>query len=298
MTEPPEALSPNLRELILRCLDGSATEHERVALDELVERDEGVARELARAAAFESALELAARERGDELFDRATPSSARRRIIPLVAIGAVLATCGVAAAFARIRSAARTSGKPVASAALSAFASSNLEASTPASEQARGPAQTAAVDRSDSQQKIVVSAPSSSVRSPPPNGRPASVADALQAANELRRQARWADAARAYSRIATDYRATAQGSVAALAAAALHLEHLHDARGALRLYQAALAARGVAAEAQLGIADCYHVLGDRDAEVSALDRYVSDYPAALSRERAARRLSALQGASR
>jgi tetratricopeptide (TPR) repeat protein len=123
----------------------------------------------------------------------------------------------------------------------------------------------------------------------------ASAADSLKAANELRRQGRWAEAENAYSEIARGYPGSSQGSVAALAAASLRLEHLNDARGALALYQASLRTAGLSAEAELGIANCYRALGERDKEIAALKRLVSAYPKALFRKRVQSRLKALQG---
>lgn len=128
-----------------------------------------------------------------------------------------------------------------------------------------------------------------------PSARASSALDLLKTANQLRRQGRWADAERAYAQIASGYGSTAQGPVAALAAASLRLEHLGDPRGALRLYQTALRASSLSAEAELGIAECYRALGQRDAEVAALRRLTSAHPQALFRERALRRLRALEG---
>jgi tetratricopeptide (TPR) repeat protein len=116
----------------------------------------------------------------------------------------------------------------------------------------------------------------------------------LKTANQLRRQGRWADAERAYSEVLVTYGATAQGPVAALAAASLRLEHLGDPQGALRLYQTALRSSSLSAEAELGIANCYRALGDRDAEMRALRRLVATHPHAAFHERAAARLRALE----
>jgi hypothetical protein len=60
------------------------------------------------------------------------------------------------------------------------------------------------------------------------------------------------------------------------------------------LYQAALRASSLAAEAQLGIADCYRALGDRGAEIAALRRLSAEHPEALFHERALHRLQALE----
>lgn len=120
-----------------------------------------------------------------------------------------------------------------------------------------------------------------------------SAADQLKAANQLRRQARWAEAERAYAKLASQFAGSAQGSVAALAAASLRLEQLKDPRGALRLYQSALRAPALSAEAGLGVASCHRALGDRAAEAAALRRLLATHPDSLFRERAERRLAAL-----
>lgn len=128
-----------------------------------------------------------------------------------------------------------------------------------------------------------------------PSARASSALDLLKAANQLRRQGRWADAERAYAQIASSHGSSAQGPVAALAAASLRLEHLRDPRGALRLYQTALRASSLSVEAELGMAECYRVLGEREAETSLLRRLTSAHPQALFRERALHRLQALEG---
>ena len=121
-----------------------------------------------------------------------------------------------------------------------------------------------------------------------------SAADLLKAANQLRRQGQWAEAERAYANIARHYGASAQGPVAALAAASLRLEHLSDPRGALRLYQSAKKAPSLSAEAELGVANCYRALGDREAEIAALRRVTAAHPEALFHDRAVRRLQTLE----
>jgi tetratricopeptide (TPR) repeat protein len=122
-----------------------------------------------------------------------------------------------------------------------------------------------------------------------------SAADSLKAANKLRGKGRWSEAAQAYSRIARRYPSSAQGSVAALAAAALYLEHLGDPNTALRYYQRSLKTAGLSAEAQYGIANCYRALGNRQAEARWLDRLVKSVPGGLYSDRAQRRLRVLEG---
>lgn len=138
--------------------------------------------------------------------------------------------------------------------------------------------------------------PEAGASAPTRGAQPANAQDSLLLANQLRREGRWADAAKAYSRIARVYPGTAQGSVASLAAASLHLEHLNDPRGALGLYQAARKSAGLSAEAELGIANSYRALGDRAGEIAALRRLVSAHPEGLLQQRAQRRLDALLAA--
>jgi tetratricopeptide (TPR) repeat protein len=139
------------------------------------------------------------------------------------------------------------------------------------------------------------SAKTDSVTERASNPRTGGAADLLKLANQLRRQGQWAEAERAYARVASNYGGSTQGPVAALAAASLRLEHLSDPRGALRLYQSAKKAPSLAAEAEFGVANCYRALGDREAEMVALRRVTSAYPEALFHDRAARRLQALEG---
>jgi tetratricopeptide (TPR) repeat protein len=184
------------------------------------------------------------------------------------------------------------------SAALIAARAFDDDRSPPASDPARGapPAERSEprISPAPSHPELVAS---SEVRAPSEGesgARAPSAADLLKAANELRRQGRWAEAERAYSQVATRYGATGQGPVAALAAASLRLEHLGDPKGALRLYQSALGASSLSAEAELGIANSYRALGDRDAELRTLRRLASAYPNAAFHERVEARLRALE----
>jgi tetratricopeptide (TPR) repeat protein len=222
---------------------------------------------------------------------RALPAGGKpflRRRSPALLLAAALAVTGVSAAFVLTRSGftgAATDAAPV-----------------PANPRAE------LAPRSGSQQKLEVAPPVvpepspvsdapdvvSSSGSERGSGARSNPLDLLKAANQLRGQGRWAEAERAYAHIASSYGGTAQSPVAALAAASLRLEHLNDPRGALRLYQAALRAPSLSAEAELGIADCYRALGDRAAEIAALRRLTSAHPEALFHERAQRRLQALE----
>jgi tetratricopeptide (TPR) repeat protein len=129
---------------------------------------------------------------------------------------------------------------------------------------------------------------------PSTRARAGSAADLLKEANRLRGQSQWAEAERLYSQVATSYSGSTQGAVAALAAASLRLEHLGDAKGALRLYQTAQRSGRLAAEADLGVASAYRALGDRPAEIGALRQLLAAYPKALFHERVARRLAVLE----
>lgn len=302
MSDRPDPISMDgraTRDLISRCLDSVATDAERAALDELVARDPSVARELARAAVLESSLEVVSREGADGTAPpvRSKPWSRLPRA-QLLLVAAVLAISSIGGAFVL--------GRPLARwvASLSerrlALAPPAPSPARVATESAHEPPSTLAPESPGEPERLPVeetpSTPGTTGGESASKARTTSAVDALQAANKLRRQGRWADAARAYAQIANDRSGTAQGSVAALAAASLRLEHLNDPRGALRLYQTATHDSDLAAEAQLGIADCYHALGDRDAEMGTLRRLISAYPDALSRERAAQRLQALQSA--
>lgn len=119
-------------------------------------------------------------------------------------------------------------------------------------------------------------------------------APGLGEANRLRAAGAWRDAHRAYAHIAAAGPASAQGRAAALAAAALELEHLGQARQALRRYDALAAGDGdVAEEAAWGVAEAYARLGDRAGEARSLRAFLARYPGSLLRARAEERLRAL-----
>ena len=302
---------PARRELIRRCLDGSASEAEESALGELVASHPEVARELVSAAELESGLDVLSRAGAlatlagepalalDAAVRRAFPAPrplfAQRAWLMMVAAALAISSICAALVLHRLKVGPPPAAAPPASASASDV--SRPEPSPPG-DPASDPAPAfAAPDSPNAHAEPELAAPPSldprlSHKSPP--RRQASNAnaatDALQLANQLRRQARWADAARAYTEIAHDYAGTTQGTVAALAAASLELEHQKNPRAALALYQSAANSPALGAEAQLGIADCYHALGDRDAEIAALSRLVANYPNALVRDRAFRRL--------
>jgi hypothetical protein len=120
----------------------------------------------------------------------------------------------------------------------------------------------------------------------------------LAGANDLRRRGAWARAERAYARVAVEARGTATARSAALAAAALELEHLDQPRVALRRYQALLRERLPATldeEARWGIVECHRRLDDRRAEAEALRALIGAHPGGILRARAESRLAALTG---
>ena len=208
-----------------------------------------------------------------------------RRRIPFLLAAAALGITGVAFAlyFGRLQ---RSSPSPTVLASVSSAGLTQPSASGGSNDVQQQPPPAASTETSANPPEIERAK----------SAGPTNAADMLKAANQLRRQARWADAERVYSQVATTYASVAQGPVAALAAASLRLEHLRDPQGALRLYQSATRASSLAAEAELGIADCYHALGNRNAEVGALRLVVTDYPQALFHERAEARLKALEAA--
>ncbi|ABF87727.1 hypothetical protein MXAN_2930 [Myxococcus xanthus DK 1622] len=117
-------------------------------------------------------------------------------------------------------------------------------------------------------------APLASVKSAAPE-------DLLLKANALRSEGRWKEAEALYLRVIRAEPSSLASYVARVASGSLRLEHLGDARGALRQFKAALRVqpRGVLdQEAQHGIAEAHRVLGDRDAERSALESFLSTHP--------------------
>jgi tetratricopeptide (TPR) repeat protein len=245
---------------------------EGVLLEPLDDRD-GPARRIS-AEEFDAAVEAA--------VDRALlPRRRLGRKLPLLLAAAALCVTGLSAALFVTRP---------------PWAGFSSSASTPpAARDTRAPGVTppvasnppAASAEPPAVAPVKAQGPAASARSP-------SAADLLQTANQLRRLGRWAEAERTYAQVASSYGGTSQGPVAALAAASLRLEHLGDPRGALRLYQTARRVSSLAAEAELGIANSYRALGEREAEIGALRRVVSAYPQAMFREQAAARLKALE----
>src|SRR5262249_5045006 len=121
--------------------------------------------------------------------------------------------------------------------------------------------------------------------------------DLLQRANELRAQRNWRKAEHAYVLVVTEHPSSTESYAALVAAAALRLEHLHDAGGALLFYRAALRRRptgALAEEASYGIAECQRALGNPKAETEALRHFLKAYPNSLLRSKAQSRAHALE----
>jgi hypothetical protein len=105
--------------------------------------------------------------------------------------------------------------------------------------------------------------------------------DWLVEGNRLRAEKRWAKADDAYARAALHAPNTQTAYVARVASAAVRLEHLDDARGALTRYRAALSLLpngALGEEIQWGIAEAQRALGDRAAERAALTRFLEEHP--------------------
>jgi len=122
-----------------------------------------------------------------------------------------------------------------------------------------------------------------------------------QRANQLRAEHRWAAAAQAYGALATRGSGS-EASTAAVAAAALELEHLGRPARACRLYARALAsgaaANAVAEEARWGLVLCAREAGHRDDELRALRTFLAEHPGSVWRSEAAARLATLESTSR
>ncbi len=114
-----------------------------------------------------------------------------------------------------------------------------------------------------------------------PRPEPRAAEDWLVEGNRLRAEKRWHRADQAYERAFQGASKSQAAYVARVAAAAVRLEHLHDARGALALYAAALrqAPQGaLSEEIRFGIAEAYRQLGDSSAERRALASFLREHP--------------------
>lgn len=121
----------------------------------------------------------------------------------------------------------------------------------------------------------------------------------MKQANEQRRARQWQAAEALYQRVMREHPGTSAAYVAAIAAASIRLDHLGDARGALRLYQSALASgvnRALAEEARWGLAEAHRALGDDAREIRALQDFVTRHPGSPLIPQARARLRALGAA--
>ncbi|MDC0714680.1 tetratricopeptide repeat protein [Stigmatella sp. ncwal1] len=105
--------------------------------------------------------------------------------------------------------------------------------------------------------------------------------DLLRMANAHRIAGRWKDAEALYQRVIRAHPRGMSAYVARVASGSLRLEHLGDARGALRQFQEALRQQpeGVLShEASHGVAEAWRALGDRAQEARALERFLAHHP--------------------
>lgn len=117
--------------------------------------------------------------------------------------------------------------------------------------------------------------------------------DLLVEGNRLRASRRWAKADEAYTHAFESAPASPAAYVARVASAAMRLEHLHDPRGALARYRAALRQipnGSLGEEIRLGIADAHRALGERDQERAALREFLRAHPSSPLAEQARARL--------
>ncbi len=120
--------------------------------------------------------------------------------------------------------------------------------------------------------------------------------DLLAQANLLRAQRRWLAAERLYRRVVKKYPKSDQAYSAAVAAAYLRLEQLDDPTSALRLLRIAQKDRGhqyLLPEIRYGIAECFKRLGNREAEIGALEIFLRAHPRSPLNKKAAQRLHTL-----
>lgn len=117
--------------------------------------------------------------------------------------------------------------------------------------------------------------------------------DWLVEGNRLRADKRWSKADDAYSRAAQHASNKQTAYVARVASAAVRLDHLNDARGALSRYRAALSllpGGALSEEIHWGIAEAYRALGDHAAEQAALTRFLQEHPSSPLASQAKARL--------
>jgi tetratricopeptide (TPR) repeat protein len=122
--------------------------------------------------------------------------------------------------------------------------------------------------------------------------------DLLRMANAHRVAGRWREAEALYQRVIRANPKAMAAYVARVASGSLRLEHLGDARGALRQFQEAqrLQPQGVLShEASHGLVEAWRALGDRAQEARALEQFLAMHPDSPLEAAARKRLRELTG---
>jgi tetratricopeptide (TPR) repeat protein len=137
--------------------------------------------------------------------------------------------------------------------------------------------------------------PSAWTESPEPSGDRLDPAPMLEKANELRAKAEWLAATELYERTAQVDPNGVEAYEAMIAAGSLRMQHLGDAKGALRLLTAAVALRPADArskDARWERIEALRALDDRAAEKQSLAEFIGLYSEGplptLARERLAK----------
>lgn len=105
--------------------------------------------------------------------------------------------------------------------------------------------------------------------------------DLLRQANAFRSEGRWKEAEGLYLRVIRAEPSSLAAYVARVASGALRLEHLGDARGALRQFEDAVRMQPggmLDPEARHGVAEAHRALGDAAAEARALEEFLTLHP--------------------
>ncbi|RYZ34094.1 MAG: tetratricopeptide repeat protein [Myxococcaceae bacterium] len=105
--------------------------------------------------------------------------------------------------------------------------------------------------------------------------------DLLRQANALRTEGKWKEAEALYLRVIRAQPSSLAAYVARVASGSLRLEHLGDAKGALRQFQEAQRFQPggmLDPEARHGEAEAYRALGDTAAEVRVLTAFIALHP--------------------
>ncbi|WP_375757002.1 tol-pal system YbgF family protein [Corallococcus exercitus] len=105
--------------------------------------------------------------------------------------------------------------------------------------------------------------------------------DLLRQANAFRSAGKWKEAEELYLRVIRAEPSSLAAYVARVASGSLRLEHLGDARGALRQFQDAVRLQPggmLDPEARHGVAEAHRALGDTAAEARALGEFLTMHP--------------------